>query len=201
MPTSEAIAPSDKRVLQTLLWALKPFVNLRRSIPLPYALTFLTVALEEGKAVGTHAREMNVNRWVMTRSMQTIGDKARNGPGLGLVTIKRTARRPTRTEVFLSDKGRKVADQVFRQLRGARAEVADIAIESPISVANTSVAKAWAVVYDDMVVFETVRRTRRECIAAFMQDSDPGAVRWSERHSDCRDRWKAQQIEIHVILK
>ena len=199
MPKSEAIAPSDKRVLQTLLWALKPFVNLRRSIPLPYALTFLTVALEEGKAVGTYAREMNVNRWVMTRIMQTIGDKARNGgPGLELVTIKRTARRPTRTEVFLSDKGRKVADQVFRQLRGARAEVGD---QTPISVADTSAAKAWAILYDDMVVFETVRRTRRECIAAFMQDSDPGTVRWSDRHSDRRDRWKAQQIEIHVILK
>ena len=28
-----AIAPSDKRVIQTLLWALKPLSNLRRSIP------------------------------------------------------------------------------------------------------------------------------------------------------------------------
>jgi len=114
---------SDKRTIQALLWALKPLADLRRSIPLPYALTFLTVALEEGKPVGTYAREMNVNRWVMTRIMQTIGDKARNGaPGLGLVTIRRTAGYPTRTEVFLTDKGRKVADQVFRQLRVARAE-------------------------------------------------------------------------------
>jgi hypothetical protein len=112
---------SDKRTIQALLWALKPLADLRRSIPLPYALTFLTVALEEGKPVGTYAREMNVNRWVMTRIMQTIGDKARNGaPGLGLVTIKRTAGYPTRTEVFLTEKGRKVADQVFRQLRVAR---------------------------------------------------------------------------------
>jgi hypothetical protein len=63
-----------------------------------------------------------------------------------------------------------------------------------------SVAKAWAVVYDDRVIFETVRRTWRECISAFMQDRDPGAVKWSERYSD-RHRWKAQQIEIHVILK
>jgi hypothetical protein len=113
---------SDKRTIQALLWALKPIADLRRSIPLPYALTFLTVALEEGKPVGTYAREMNVNRWVMTRIMQTIGDKARNGaPGLGLVTIKRIVGYPTRTEVVLTDKGRKVADQVFQQLRAARA--------------------------------------------------------------------------------
>jgi hypothetical protein len=123
MPKSEGIALSDKRVVQTLLWAIKPLANLRRSIPLPYVLAFLTVALEEGKPVGTYAREMDVNRWVMTRIMQTIGEKARNGaPGLGLVTIKRTTGYPTRTEVFLTDKGRKVADQVFRQLRVARAE-------------------------------------------------------------------------------
>ena len=118
MPKNEVIAPSDKRVVQTLLWALKPLSNLRRSIPLTYAITFLTVALEEGKPVGTYAREMDVNRWVMTRIMQTIGDKARNGtPGLGLVTIKRTKGYPTRTEVFLTEKGRAIAEQVFQGLR------------------------------------------------------------------------------------
>jgi hypothetical protein len=88
MPKSEVIAPTDKRVVQILLWALKPLANLRRTIPLQYALTFLTVALDEGKPVGTYAREMDVNRWAMTRIMQSIGDKSRSGgSGLGLVTI------------------------------------------------------------------------------------------------------------------
>jgi hypothetical protein len=109
---------NDKRTIQALLWALKPLVNLRRTIPLQYALTFLTVALDEGKPVGTYAREMDVNRWVMTRIMQSIGDKARSGgAGLGLVTIKRTTGYPTRTEVFLTEKGRAVAAQVFENLR------------------------------------------------------------------------------------
>jgi hypothetical protein len=118
MQKSEAIPPTDKRVIQTLLWALKPLSNLRRSIPLPYAITFLTVALEEGKPVGAYARELDFNRWVMTRYLQCIGDKARNGnAGLGLVTIKRTKGYPTRTEVFLTEKGRAVAAQVFGNLR------------------------------------------------------------------------------------
>jgi hypothetical protein len=118
MPKSEAIAPTDKRVIQTLLWALKPLANLRRTIPLQYALTFLTVALDEGKPVGTYAREMDVNRWVMTRIMQSIGDKARSGgAGLGLVTIKRATGYPTRTEVFLTEEGRAVAAQIFENLR------------------------------------------------------------------------------------
>jgi hypothetical protein len=118
MSKNEAIAPSDKRVIQTLLWAIKPLSNLRRSIPLPYAVTFLTVALDEGKPVGTYAYELDYNRYVMSRYMQCIGDRARNGgPGLGLVTVKRTKGYPTRTEVFLTDKGRAVAAEVFRNLR------------------------------------------------------------------------------------
>ncbi len=119
MPTTEAIAPRDKRVIQALLWALKPLSNLRRrSIPLPYAVAFLTVALEEGKPVGRYAQELDLNRYVMTRYMQCIGDRGRNGePGLGLVTIRRTDGYPTRTEVFLTDKGRALAAQVFQGLR------------------------------------------------------------------------------------
>jgi hypothetical protein len=50
--------------------------------------------------------------------MQCIGEKSRNGgPGLGLVTIKRTRGYPTRTEVFLTEKGRAVAAHVFENLR------------------------------------------------------------------------------------
>ena len=45
------MTPSYKRVIQTLLWALKPPRNLRGSIPLPYGTTFLMVALDEGKGV------------------------------------------------------------------------------------------------------------------------------------------------------
>jgi len=117
MLKSDAIAPTDKRVVQTLLWALKPLANLRRSIPLPYAITFLTVALEEGKPVGAYARELHFNRYVMSRYMQCIGEKSRSGgPGLGLVTVKGTTGYPTRTEAFLTEKGRKVADQVFSQM-------------------------------------------------------------------------------------
>jgi hypothetical protein len=119
MPKSDAIAPGDKRVIQTLLWALKPLDNLSpRSIPLPYAITFLTVALDEGKPIGAYARDLDFDRFVMTRYIQCIGDKGRHGKdGLGLVTVKRTDTSPTRTEVYLTDKGRALATQVFGSLR------------------------------------------------------------------------------------
>jgi hypothetical protein len=56
-----AIRQRDKRAIQTLLWALKPLSNLRGSIPLPYAVVFLTVALEEGKTMSAYARELGID--------------------------------------------------------------------------------------------------------------------------------------------
>jgi hypothetical protein len=74
--------------------------------------------LEEGKAVGTYARELDINRFLMSRYMRCIGDRGRNGgAGLGLVTIKRTREYPSRMEVLLTHKGREVAAQVFEKLR------------------------------------------------------------------------------------
>jgi hypothetical protein len=119
MPKSEAIAPTLIRgSFRPSYGRLNRLSTLRRSIPLPYAITFLTVALEEGKPVGAYARELDFNRYVMSRYMQCIGEKSRSGgPGLGLVTIKRRTGYPTRTEVFLTEKGRAVAAQVFDNLR------------------------------------------------------------------------------------
>lgn len=120
MPKSEPIAPRDKRLIETLLSALKPLNDLRGSIPLPYAMTFLAVACDEGKPIGEYAREMNLHRFIMGRYMSCIGDRGRNGePGLGLVTVKRTRGYPTRTEVFLTKKGRAVAAEVFENLKRA----------------------------------------------------------------------------------
>jgi hypothetical protein len=118
MQKIEAIAPSDKRVIETLLSALKPFDDFRGSIPLPYVLTFLAVAREEGKPIGVYAREMDLHRFIMTRYIQCIGDRGRNGTrGLGLITVKRVRGYPNTTEVFLTAKGRAVAAQVLRNLR------------------------------------------------------------------------------------
>lgn len=101
--------------IQTLLWALKPLVNLRGSIPLPYVVTFLHVALDEGKSVGAYARAMGVHRWRMSRYLRNIGNQARNG-GLGLnwVTAKPSSSR--RKQIVLTEEGRSIAKQIFRQI-------------------------------------------------------------------------------------
>ena len=120
MRKNEPIAPSDKRIIQTLLWALKAFDNLDRKVPISYAIAFFTVALEEGKPIGAYARDLACDRFIMTRYIQSLGDKGRHDkPGLGLVTVKRSETTPVRTEVYLTDKGRTVAKQVFAALQRA----------------------------------------------------------------------------------
>jgi hypothetical protein len=110
--------PDQNRAIQALLYAIKPLVDSGGPIPFPYMLTFLTVALEEGKPVGAYGRELNFSRFQISRYMRCISDTGRDGTaGLGLVTIKRTSVASTKTAVFLTDKGRAIASQVYRNLR------------------------------------------------------------------------------------
>jgi len=118
-PASDGpIAPGDERLIQTLLWALKPLSNLRGSIPLPFVTTFLMVALDEGKAASAYARALGISRTATSRYLRDIGDRARNGgPGLGLVTMQPHPNHSSRRPVVLTAKGRATAKLIFAQMR------------------------------------------------------------------------------------
>jgi hypothetical protein len=120
MQPADPISSSDRRTVQTLLSALELLSDLReRPIPLPFAVVFLSVVLNEGRPVGWYAKELNMTRFAISKYIQSIGDRGRhNTAGLGLVTIKRGYR--VKTAVVLTDKGRAVAAEVFRRLRGSR---------------------------------------------------------------------------------
>ncbi len=120
--TEPRIPRNDKRDVQALLSALQPLFNLRgsRSIPLPYATTFLMVAFDEGKGVNAYARAFGMHRSKMSRYLRDIGSRSRSGgPGLGLVTVEPHPDDPVRTQVLLTAKGRSIANEIFQQLRGA----------------------------------------------------------------------------------
>jgi DNA-binding MarR family transcriptional regulator len=115
-----SIGPSDKRVIEILLRSLKPLINLRSSIPLPFVTTFLMVALDEGKGVGAYAKAHGMHRAAMSRYLHGIGDRHRNGgPGLGLVSVEAHPSDPRRRQVFLTSKGRSLAKAIFQQMRKA----------------------------------------------------------------------------------
>ena len=105
----EQISPRDREAVQTLLSALRPISDLRdRPIPLPFAVVFLSVVLNEGQPVGWYAKELNITRFAMFKYIRSIGHRAENNAaGLKLVTINRGYR--VKTAVVLTDKGRAVA--------------------------------------------------------------------------------------------
>jgi hypothetical protein len=117
--SADRISSRDRRAVQTLLSALKLLSDLRdRPIPLPFAVVFLSVVLNEGQSVGSYAKELNMTRFAMAKYIQSIGHRAaHNAAGLGLVTIKRKGGYRVKTAVVLTDKGRAVAAEVFRRLR------------------------------------------------------------------------------------
>jgi DNA-binding MarR family transcriptional regulator len=111
-------APQDKRVIEALLSALTPFNDFRGIVPLPYVLSFFAVVREEGKPIGVYARELDLERFIIGRHFQSLGDRGRHDtPGLGLVKVKRTRAHPFKTEVYLTAKGRAVAAQVLQNFR------------------------------------------------------------------------------------
>jgi DNA-binding MarR family transcriptional regulator len=118
-PSSRGKSLDDPRwMIQCLLWALKPLVNLRGSIPLPYAIVFLLVALDEGNGVNYYARSLGIHRWRMSRYLRDIGARSRSGgPGLGLVAVLHDSDDHRYTKVVLTDKGRALAEEVFGQMR------------------------------------------------------------------------------------
>jgi hypothetical protein len=126
MQQAEPISPRDRKAVETLLSALTPISDLRdRPIPLPFAVVFLSVVLNEGQPVGSYAKDLNMTRYAAFKYIRSIGDRGRhNTAGLGLVTIRRGFR--VKTAVVLTDKGRTVAAQVFGRLRGARKKIGQV---------------------------------------------------------------------------
>jgi hypothetical protein len=120
-PPADPISSRDRRAVQAVLSALEQLSDLRdRPIPLPFVVVFLSVVLNEGQSVGSYAKELEMSRYAMFKYIRSIGDRGRhNAAGLGLVTMKRGYR--VKTAVVLTDKGRAVAAEVFRRLRGSRA--------------------------------------------------------------------------------
>ena len=103
-----------------------------RPIPLPFAVVFLSIVLNEGQPVGSYAKDLNMTRYAAFKYIRSIGHRAENNAtGLKLVTINRGSR--VNTAVVLTDKGRAVAAEVFRRLRGARARKK---IDQPIEPAR-----------------------------------------------------------------
>jgi hypothetical protein len=111
----------DRRLVQGLFLALKSFSNLRDddNTPLRLVNTFLAIAMDEGKCANQYAQALDVHRYAMSRYVHELADRDRNGgPGLELVRIvPEKSGRSNRQNIFLTAKGRAVANEMLRPLR------------------------------------------------------------------------------------
>lgn len=118
MANDTQLSRSEKMAIEILLSGLKPLTKLPNSITLPFAAAFLLVALDEGRIISSYARRLGVTRFIMSRYIQTLGERARNGgPGLGLVAVKQHPIVPNARQVYLTAKGRSLAKVIFWQMR------------------------------------------------------------------------------------
>jgi hypothetical protein len=93
-------------------------------MPFPCVAAFLLVATEEGKSASAYAFDMGVARMTMWRYLYEISDKTRNGHiGLGLVVIEGDPTNSQMRQVFLTAKGRHLAEQMLKPLRRRRKAV------------------------------------------------------------------------------
>jgi hypothetical protein len=113
------VSLQEKTALQGLLWSLKPILNIGHHTSFATVLTFLFVALDEGKCGSAYARNMGIGRATALRRLHLLGDHKRDGtPGVGLVTFK-PDNKNNQQRVFLSAKGRRLASEIFAHLPGA----------------------------------------------------------------------------------
>jgi len=111
------MARKDKLTIEALLRALEPLQRLHNSMPLPCVITFLLIALYEGKSMSDYARDLGVSRFTMFRYLQFIGERARSGgPGLGLICVEPHPTHLRGTRVRLSAKGRAIANAMFEKV-------------------------------------------------------------------------------------
>ena len=115
----------DKRIIQSLLLALKPLSNLRGSaqreqVPLRLVTAFLAVASNEGQGVNEYARCLGIHRANTSRFIHELADRWRSRPGLDLIRIDEDegSEQPHKQEIFLTKKGRAVARMTLRRLLG-----------------------------------------------------------------------------------
>jgi DNA-binding MarR family transcriptional regulator len=107
----------EELILRDFLSALEPFREIRQTMPLQYVVSFLLVAVDEGRGVTEYAERAGVSQSVMSRHLLDLGDRNRHKePGFGLVTYKPSMENLSKHEYYLTPKGKGVAHRILREL-------------------------------------------------------------------------------------
>lgn len=107
----------EKASLRTLLSAIEPFRLANPTMSIQQMVTFILVALEEGKQVTDYARKAGLAQGVMTRNLLDLGEyNRRREPGLQLVEQKPDLNDRRAHLTSLTHKGRQLVGMIHRTL-------------------------------------------------------------------------------------
>jgi DNA-binding MarR family transcriptional regulator len=119
MTLRQSLSDEQKDKLKQLLNALQPFLKTRPTMPMQYVVAYLLAALHEGSGVTELAERAGVSQSVMSRHLLDIGDRNRHKEdGFGWVTQRPDPMELRKHQVTLTEKGRTIAAQVSRAIRG-----------------------------------------------------------------------------------
>jgi DNA-binding MarR family transcriptional regulator len=112
------LSRDDQQAIDNALAFLDAFRQIRPTMPLQHAYTFMLVASKEGQGVLDYAEMAGVANSVMTRHLLDIGPKTRNRePGYGLVEQHMDPMDMRKHRTFLSHAGRALLAKVIRTMR------------------------------------------------------------------------------------
>lgn len=130
-PLPAAGSDSADVALSTLIRVLEEFRTLDPDLPIQYALSFLTLAQNEGLSMGELAQRLAIAQSSASRNIAALSDWHSFGkPGLGLVEAREDPRERRRKLVSLTAKGRAFLHRLTALIVGHR--IADPA--APVAV-------------------------------------------------------------------
>jgi DNA-binding MarR family transcriptional regulator len=110
-------ADNEKKVLASLLKALKPFRAYRHTMPLQYVTAFLLVATDENQNVSEYAKRAGTSQSLMTRHLADLGAVNRyHEEGFGLVEGYDDIMDRRKRLIRLTAKGQRLVGQIFGSL-------------------------------------------------------------------------------------
>jgi hypothetical protein len=112
-------SPFNERVaIEALLRSLKPLSNIGHRTSFANVVAFLSVVVDEGKTGTVYARSLGVSRYTALRWFHILANQKRDrSPGVGLIVFKSAQNNRQQKQIFLSDKGRKLAHEIVSCLR------------------------------------------------------------------------------------
>lgn len=102
--------------LEKLQAVLTDFTTVDPEFPLQWGIVFLEIAQNEGASLKDIAEATGISMSVMSRTIGALSNYRRMGKPYGIVTVKSAKDDRRRKELFLSAKGKRLAEKLSKAM-------------------------------------------------------------------------------------